>query len=73
MHVAGDEENTTEPVVAFFRARCDVPPLEPGSKERIGAGLRAMYTELKGQPLPDRFLELIDRLDRKARGGIHEG
>lgn len=39
--------------------------LDSGSQKRIGDQLRAMYDELMQQPVPDRFKELLDQLDRK--------
>ena len=34
----------------------------------IGDQLRAMYDELMQQPVPDRFKELLDQLDKKNEG-----
>ncbi|MCG7392472.1 hypothetical protein MHY87_06100 [Microvirga sp. ACRRW] len=34
----------------------------------MGDQLRAMYDELMQQPVPDRFKELLDQLDRKKDG-----
>ncbi|KLK90049.1 hypothetical protein AA309_27900 [Microvirga vignae] len=42
--------------------------LDSGSQKRIGDQLRAMYDELMQQPVPDRFRELLDQLDRKKEG-----
>ncbi|WP_255726422.1 NepR family anti-sigma factor [Microvirga sp. ACRRW] len=42
--------------------------LDSGSQKRIGDQLRAMYDELMQQPVPDRFKELLDQLDRKKDG-----
>jgi anti-sigma factor NepR-like protein len=38
------------------------PTLDPISQGRIGRELRAMYAELERQPIPQRFLDLLDRL-----------
>jgi hypothetical protein len=38
--------------------------LDGGSQKRIGDQLRAMYDELMQQPVPDRFKELLDQLDK---------
>jgi hypothetical protein len=35
-------------------------------KEYIAGQLRAMYDEVAAQPIPDRLLELLDRLDSDA-------
>ena len=34
-------------------------------KDHIGRQLRALYNEVASQPVPDRFMELLDRLDVK--------
>jgi hypothetical protein len=44
------------------------PKLDSGSQKRIGDQLRAMYDELMQQPVPDRFRELLDQLDKKNGG-----
>lgn len=45
------------------------PGLDRCIQDHIGEKLRAMYDELKGQPVPDRFLELLSNLDRTASQG----
>ena len=47
------------------------PKLDSSSQKRIGDQLRAMYDELMQQPVPDRFRELLDKLDKK--NGSKEG
>ncbi|WP_201830570.1 NepR family anti-sigma factor [Microvirga zambiensis] len=47
------------------------PKLDTGSQKRIGDQLRAMYDELMQQPVPDRFRDLLDQLDKK--NGAKEG
>jgi len=42
--------------------------LDNTSQKRIGDQLRAMYDELMQQPVPDRFKELLDQLDKKKDG-----
>jgi hypothetical protein len=44
------------------------PKLDSGSQKRIGDQLRAMYDELMQQPVPDRFKDLLDQLDKKNEG-----
>jgi hypothetical protein len=42
-------------------------PDTPGGVEaHIGAKLKAMYDEVVAQPIPDRLLDLLSRLDDKA-------
>jgi hypothetical protein len=38
----------------------------PNVKDHIGRQLRALYDEVASQPVPDRFMELLDRLDVKS-------
>ena len=44
-------------------------PGEPGLdrviQDRIGDHLRSMYDELVQQPVPDRFVELLNRLEKR--------
>lgn len=42
--------------------------LDSSSQKRIGDQLRAMYDELMQQPVPDRFKELLDQLDKQNKG-----
>lgn len=39
---------------------------KPSIQDHIGQELRAMYDEVLQQPIPDRFLELLEALDKKA-------
>jgi hypothetical protein len=44
------------------------PTLDRATQERIGNHLRAMYDDLMQQPVPDRFVDLLDRLEgRKGK------
>ena len=45
------------------------PSLARGIQDHIGAKLRAMYDELRDQPVPGRFLELLGHLDWNASQG----
>ena len=40
------------------------PTLDRAIQSRIGDHLRAMYDDLMKQPIPDRFSELLGRLDK---------
>lgn len=42
------------------------PALDRNVQGRIGSHLRAMYDELMQQPIPDRFVDLLAELERKA-------
>ncbi|HEX8167298.1 MAG TPA: NepR family anti-sigma factor [Beijerinckiaceae bacterium] len=41
------------------------PGLDRAIQERIGDHLRAMYDDLVQQPVPDRFVELLNRLEKR--------
>jgi hypothetical protein len=48
----------------------DVPPNNNGTLDRdiqevIGKQLRAMYDDLVNQPVPDRFADLLQNLDKQ--------
>jgi len=45
------------------------PGLQPQVQDHIGRQLRALYDDVLGQPVPDRFKELMDRLDQRTEGG----
>ena len=68
-----DDEDTGGRVIEWSRGERDGPRLNPRAQASIGAGLRAMYEELRDQPLPDRLLDLIAKLDQKVADGTHEG
>ena len=42
-------------------------PRQRDLKDYIGRQLKALYDEVANQPVPDRFKELLDRLDQKTR------
>lgn len=44
------------------------PALDRQIQSRIGDQLRAMYDELMQQPVPDRFADLLSRLDQRGSG-----
>jgi hypothetical protein len=52
--------NTADDSVARTKKR------NPNVKEHIGRQLRALYDEVASQPVPDRFMELLNRLDAKS-------
>ncbi len=46
----------------------DQPPgLDRAAQGRLGDNLRAMYDDLIRQPVPDRFKDLLARLDDRDR------
>ena len=42
-------------------------PLAPGIQAHLGQQLKAVYAEIANQPVPDRFAQLLDELERKQR------
>jgi hypothetical protein len=44
------------------------PALDRSVQSRIGDNLRALYDDLVHQPVPDRFRELLARLDEGKDG-----
>ncbi|MBE7196942.1 MAG: anti-sigma factor [Parafilimonas terrae] len=49
------------------RARKKAATLSPQTRDRIAVQLRSMYDSVASQPVPDRFAELIARLDTADR------
>jgi hypothetical protein len=45
------------------------PRMKPQVQEHIGRQLRAVYDDVLKQPLPDRFRELMEKLDQKMGDG----
>lgn len=45
------------------------PQLDRQAQARIGEQLRSMYDDLLKQPVPDRFVELLRKLDAKDGQG----
>jgi hypothetical protein len=43
-----------------------VPSVQPQIQDHIGRQLRAIYEDVLNQPVPDRFEELLEKLDRRA-------
>jgi hypothetical protein len=41
------------------------PTLDRAIQERIGTQLRAMYDDLMQQPVPDRFADLLGKLEKR--------
>ncbi len=44
-------------------------PLEKTLQAHIGKELRSLFNHLVQEPVPDRFLELLKKLDDKAEAG----
>ena len=66
----GDIEGAMEATLEETPEGVEDPPARtkrraPNVKDHIGRQLRALYNEVASQPVPDRFMELLDRLDAK--------
>jgi hypothetical protein len=44
------------------------PTLQPQVQDHIGRQLRAVYDDILSQPVPDRFRELVEKLEAKTGG-----
>jgi hypothetical protein len=42
-------------------------PLDKKSQAHLGRQLRRLFNETAAQPIPDRFVELLERLDEDSR------
>jgi hypothetical protein len=42
-------------------------PGEKSVKDHIGRHLKLIFDEVANQPIPDRFIELLDKLDERRR------
>ena len=61
-------------LVSCNAALVEDPGLDRDIQKHIGARLRAMYDELRDQPIPDRFLDLLGNLDRNvAQERVRDG
>ena len=40
------------------------PQIGPDLQDRLGRQLRAMYDQMRSEPLPERILDLLTRLDQ---------
>jgi hypothetical protein len=49
-----------------------VLPFESEVQGHIGRQLRAVYDEVLSQPIPERFLELLNQLDARSEPGTSE-
>ena len=49
----------------FRRGPAEIPVLAPASAARIGSQLRSYYGNLMQEPIPDRFVQLLEELQQK--------
>jgi hypothetical protein len=50
-------------------AKAAPPALDAAVQSHIGRRLRSMFDEVASQPVPDRFLMLLDELERASSDG----
>jgi hypothetical protein len=62
--LAADDQAVDRPRAARERPAPMGPGLDRPTQGRIGDSLRAMYDDLLNQPVPDRFADLLKRLDK---------
>ncbi|MFC0244079.1 NepR family anti-sigma factor [Falsochrobactrum ovis] len=43
-----------------------------GSNCEVGLKLKALYSSIQDEEIPDRFLELLEKLDQAEQEGAHE-
>ena len=55
----------TVPMHSALQQRKTPAKLGRDVQSKIGQQLRAMYDEVLNQGVPDRFVELLDRLDKR--------
>jgi hypothetical protein len=53
----------TEAMAGSVRDRSEGPRLEPVAQHALGRELRAMYEQIVSEPVPERFIRLLDQLE----------
>jgi hypothetical protein len=66
---ASAQTQTPPPQAAAAQAAApgQAQPLEADVQAHLGRQLRAVYDEMASQPVPDRFIQLLDALERRQR------
>jgi hypothetical protein len=49
-------------------SRCEPPALDEDIQRHIGRHLRAMFERVAAEPVPDRFVTLLEQLEATAVG-----
>ena len=57
-------QQATQPAREPDQPARGTPALQPQVQDHIGRQRRAVYDDILQQPVPDRFKELMDKLDR---------
>lgn len=66
MPTGGKKENPTEGASQAAQRR-PPPALDRTAQTLIGRHLKTMYREIAEEPVPPRFLELLDELERREK------
>ena len=66
MHLVDEEDEAPARTFSFCLDR-EPMALSPMAQARIGSELRAMYENLREEPLPDRLVRLAEQLERKCQ------
>ena len=61
----GKRSATVIPETSLSDKLSSNPKLDRAIQSRIGDQLRAMYDDLMQQPVPDRFKDLLDQLEKR--------
>lgn len=48
--------------------KAGAPPLPRDAQTRIGLKLKALYNDVANEPVPDRFRQLLEDLERRSDG-----
>jgi hypothetical protein len=64
MQTSGKKEDLADPA-SLTVDRPDAPALDRTAQALIGRHLKTMYREIAEEPVPSRFLELLDELERR--------
>jgi hypothetical protein len=67
-------KSATETISNASAPNASVPPqgvvLEPDLQAHIGRQLRAVYEEVVNEEVPERFIRLLEELERKKADGV---
>lgn len=61
------EASTAEPDMTIVEQAPDGISLDPVIQAHIGRELRALFDEIADEPVPDRFLQLLQSLEAKKQ------
>jgi len=48
------------------RGEASAPSLKPDIQAKIGEKLQEVYSDVLNEPVPDRFLDLLDQLEKST-------